>query len=91
VPTANFRVLYCFFVIEHERRKILHCNVTQHPTVDCAAIAGGISRAVPLPVRDLGSGPKIQREGGGVLDHSRVESEAYERAVAMAKRAGGAG
>src|SRR6516162_4221909 len=24
VPTATFRVLYCFFVISHDRRKILH-------------------------------------------------------------------
>ena len=31
VPTAGFRVLYCFFVIEHERRKILHFNVPCHP------------------------------------------------------------
>jgi putative transposase len=32
VPTLAFRVLYCFFVIEHGRRKILHFNVTEHPT-----------------------------------------------------------
>src|SRR4051812_19948583 len=32
VPTVTFQVLYCFFVIEHERRRILHCNVTRHPT-----------------------------------------------------------
>jgi transposase InsO family protein len=32
VPTASFRVLYCFFVIEHARRSILHLNVTPHPT-----------------------------------------------------------
>jgi len=32
VPTATFRVLYCFFVIAHARRKILHFNVTEHPT-----------------------------------------------------------
>jgi transposase InsO family protein len=32
VPTVTFRVLYCFFVIEHGRRKILHFNVTEHPT-----------------------------------------------------------
>ena len=32
VPTFTFRVLYCFFVIEHGRRKILHFNVTDHPT-----------------------------------------------------------
>jgi putative transposase len=31
-PTLAFRVLYCFFVIEHGRRKILHFNVTEHPT-----------------------------------------------------------
>jgi hypothetical protein len=32
VPTATFRVLYGFFVIAHGRRKILHFNVTEHPT-----------------------------------------------------------
>ena len=32
VPTFTFRVLYCFFIIEHDRRKILHFNVTEHPT-----------------------------------------------------------
>jgi putative transposase len=32
VPTLTFQVLYCFFVIAHDRRRILHCNVTRHPT-----------------------------------------------------------
>jgi putative transposase len=32
VPTITFGVLYCFFVIEHGRRKILHFSVTEHPT-----------------------------------------------------------
>jgi transposase InsO family protein len=32
VPTLNFGILYCFFVITHDRRRILHCNVTRHPT-----------------------------------------------------------
>jgi hypothetical protein len=32
VPTLTFGVLYCFFVIAHDRRRILHCNVTRHPT-----------------------------------------------------------
>ena len=32
VPTITFQLLYCFFVIEHGRRKILHFNVTPHPT-----------------------------------------------------------
>jgi hypothetical protein len=32
VPTLTFGVLYCFFVIAHDRRRILQCNVTKHPT-----------------------------------------------------------
>jgi len=32
VPTLTFGVLYCFFVISHDRRRILHCNVTRYPT-----------------------------------------------------------
>jgi len=32
VPTITFGVLYCFFVIRHDRRRILHINVTKHPT-----------------------------------------------------------
>ena len=31
VPTLTFGVLYCFFVIGHDRRRILHCNVTGQP------------------------------------------------------------
>jgi putative transposase len=31
VPTLTFGVLYCFFVISHDGRRILHCNVTRHP------------------------------------------------------------
>jgi putative transposase len=31
VPTLTFGVLYCFFVIGHDRRRILHCNVTRNP------------------------------------------------------------
>ena len=32
LPTLTFGVLYCFFVIAHDRRRILHFNVTRHPT-----------------------------------------------------------
>jgi hypothetical protein len=35
VPTINFGVLYCFFVISHGRRRILHFNVTKHPASLC--------------------------------------------------------
>ena len=32
VPTLTFGVLHCFFVIAHDRRRILHFNVTMHPS-----------------------------------------------------------
>jgi transposase InsO family protein len=32
LPTLTFGVLCCFFVIAHDRRRILHCNVTKHPS-----------------------------------------------------------
>ncbi len=32
VPTLTFNVLYCFFIISHDRKRILHFNVTRHPT-----------------------------------------------------------
>ena len=32
VPTLTFQRLYCFFAIEHQRHKILHFKVSQHPT-----------------------------------------------------------
>jgi putative transposase len=36
VPTLTFRLLYCFFVIEHSRRRVLHFNITRHPTAEWA-------------------------------------------------------
>jgi len=32
VYTARFRILYCFVVLCHERCRVVHCNVTAHPT-----------------------------------------------------------
>jgi putative transposase len=30
--TARFRLLYVFVVIEHHSRRLIHCNVTAHPS-----------------------------------------------------------
>ena len=32
VPTLRFQVLYVFLVLAHDRRRIVHFNVTAHPT-----------------------------------------------------------
>ena len=37
VPTATFRILYVFVILHHERREIVHFNVTEHPTAQWAA------------------------------------------------------
>jgi hypothetical protein len=31
VPTVTFGILYVFFVLSLERRRVLHVNVTAHP------------------------------------------------------------
>jgi hypothetical protein len=47
VTTLSFRTLYCFFAIEHGRRRILHFNATIHPTSDW--IVQQLREAFPLP------------------------------------------
>ena len=37
VPTATFRVLFCFVVLHHHRRMVAHFNVTAHPTAEWSA------------------------------------------------------
>jgi len=32
VPTARLRVLFVFIVLSHERRRLIHFNITEHPT-----------------------------------------------------------
>src|SRR5205807_10201915 len=37
VPTATFRVLFVLVVLSHSRRRLVHFNVTEHPTAEWAA------------------------------------------------------
>ena len=37
VPTIRFQVLYVFLVLAHDRRRVLHFNVTAHPTAEWTA------------------------------------------------------
>jgi transposase InsO family protein len=37
VPTATFHLLYCFVILSHERRRIVHFNVTPHPSAEWTA------------------------------------------------------
>ncbi|MGH9630278.1 MAG: hypothetical protein ACRD7E_18340, partial [Bryobacteraceae bacterium] len=47
VPTLSFRTLYCFFVIGHGPRRILHFNCTAYPS--SGWIVQQLREALPLP------------------------------------------
>ena len=37
MPTIRFQILYVFLVLAHDRRRILHVAVTEHPTAEWTA------------------------------------------------------
>ncbi len=37
VPSATFHILFVFVVVAHDRRRVLHFNVTEHPTAEWTA------------------------------------------------------
>lgn len=37
VPTISFRILFVFVVLAHDRRRVIHFNVTAHPTAEWTA------------------------------------------------------
>src|SRR5262249_26580996 len=37
VPTATFRVLFVLVLLTHRRRRLVHFNVTEHPTAEWTA------------------------------------------------------
>jgi putative transposase len=59
VPTAGLRVLFVLIVLAHHRRRVVHFNVTEHPTAHWTAQQ--IVDAFP----DDWSAPRIHRSAGG--------------------------
>ena len=37
LPTATFRILFVFIILRHDRRRIVHFNVTAHPSAEWTA------------------------------------------------------
>jgi hypothetical protein len=60
VPTAAFRLLYGFIILRHDRRRIVHFGVTEHPTA--IWIAQQITEAFPWGTAPL----YMIRDRGGV-------------------------
>jgi len=84
VPTAAFRVLFVLVVLAHNRRRVVHFNLTEHPTA--VWTAQQIIEAFPeetaprylLTDRDQIYGEEFRRRIAGMKDrgspHSRPES-----------------
>src|SRR2546427_8239481 len=70
VVTATFRMLYIFVVLEVGTRRILHWNVTDHPTAEWTA----------QQFRMVVSGEQSHRFV--VHDHDRIYSEGVDRTIA---------
>ena len=77
VPTATFRVLYLFIVLHHERRKVVHFAVTEHPSANwvCQQLheAFPFEKAPRYLIRDRDSiyGSKARQS----LEHMGVEED----------------
>jgi putative transposase len=37
VPTVTYKVLFVLLILTHQRRRVVHCNVTEHPTAEWTA------------------------------------------------------
>jgi transposase InsO family protein len=72
VPTLRCQILFCFLVLSHDRRRVLHVNVTRHPTA--AWTARQIIEAFPwntaprylLRDRDAVYSSEFRRRVGGL-------------------------
>jgi len=75
VPTATFRVIYCLVVLRHNRRQVVHFNVTAHPSAQWSAQQ--IVEAFPFD-----DAPRYQiRDNDGIYGdefRARVESLGIE-------------
>ena len=78
VPTVTFRVLFVFIVVAHNRRRIVHFNVTEHPTAQWTAQQ--IVEAFPF---DTAPGYLI-RDGDGIYGERvtrRIESLGIDEVI----------
>ena len=82
VPTLQLRMLYVFLILAHDRRRVLHFNVTEHPTAVWAAQQ--IVEAFP----DDSAPRYLVRDRDGIYGHcftARVEGMGIEQVRTAAR------
>jgi len=70
VPTARFRLLYAWFLVDHGRRRVLHLNVTAHPSA-CWVVQ---------QLRE--AFPESPRHRHLILDNDAIFSDEVSRSIA---------
>jgi hypothetical protein len=78
VPTVTFGVLYVFFVLSLERRRVIHVNVTEHPTAEWAAQQIVEAVGPDVEPRDLigdGASDSSGQPARGLADRGGVTGE----------------
>jgi hypothetical protein len=92
VPTITFGVLHCFFVISHNRRRILHFNVTNDPTSlwIVQQLRDAFSIRVSAQVSDFRPGCEIRVGGFGGRSIPADKPCPHALRESLAKRCGGA-
>lgn len=78
VPTATFRVLFVSVVLAHHRRRLVHFNVTEHPTAFWTAQQMAEASPEDATPRDL------RRDGDKIYGQSlrdRVRSREIEQVM----------
>ncbi len=82
VPTLTFRLLFVFVVLHHDRRELLHLNVTDHPRPS----GRHASWSRPSP-RTQHRGTSFGIETGSTVRTSRVASSGWGSARSASPRA----
>jgi transposase InsO family protein len=92
VPTVTFRTLFVLFFITHDRRELVHCRVTAHPTAAWVwrqlieATAWGHQPAYLLRDRDAVYGRDFPRPAQAQGIHTVLTPFRAPRANAIAER-----
>jgi hypothetical protein len=90
VPTATFRVLYVFLVLAHERRRILHFNITEAPLALWTAqqMVEAFPLHDPATLFAPGSGCHLWRGVHPLRRGSGLETKAHCPAIILAESHG---
>ena len=100
VPTATLRLLWCFVILSHDRRRIIHLNVTDGPSAEWTAhqVVEAFPCDVPVPrylLRDrdniYGAWFRSRMRGMGINEvmtayHSPWQNPCAERVIGTIRR-----